>query len=201
MVVSSSSLAGVSPVRVAVRRPGSRLAVSWGNLRGRSPVSNALEGGATERSLTSRDACGVVRGPARCGWGAASASSVAGTACSRSGCWQPKGNRKSGTVWLLLQAVLSWITGRIPSRIARSSGRLQPVVEDSVVGGELAAAVQIYDCNGTGAQQWQYTSAHQLVNTQSNRCLDATGPSSADGTPLQIWDCTGGANQQWTIPI
>ena len=81
------------------------------------------------------------------------------------------------------------------------AGCLQPFVEDSVVGGELAAAVQIYDCNGTGAQQWQYTSAHQLVNTQSNRCLDATGPSSADGTPLQIWDCTGGANQRWTIPI
>ena len=44
LVVSSSSLAGVSPVRVAVRRPGCGLAVSWGNLRGRSPVSNALMG-------------------------------------------------------------------------------------------------------------------------------------------------------------
>ena len=45
--VSSSSLAGVSPVRVAARRPGSRLAASSGNGRGRSPASEALLGGAT----------------------------------------------------------------------------------------------------------------------------------------------------------
>ena len=40
----SSSLAGVSPVRVAVRRPGSRLAAWSGNGSGRSPVSKALKG-------------------------------------------------------------------------------------------------------------------------------------------------------------
>ncbi|HEX9338055.1 MAG TPA: RICIN domain-containing protein [Pseudonocardiaceae bacterium] len=38
------------------------------------------------------------------------------------------------------------------------------------------------------------------MNTNSGRCLDATGVSSADGTPLQIWDCTGGANQVWNGP-
>jgi len=43
-------------------------------------------------------------------------------------------------------------------------------------------------------------SGTQLINTNSNRCLDATGPSSGDGTPLQIWDCIGGANQQWNVP-
>jgi hypothetical protein len=37
-------------------------------------------------------------------------------------------------------------------------------------------------------------------NPASGRCLDATGPSSADGTPLQIWDCAGSANQQWQLP-
>jgi hypothetical protein len=37
-------------------------------------------------------------------------------------------------------------------------------------------------------------------NTNSNRCLDAAGPSSADVTPLQIWGCTGGANQQRDVP-
>jgi hypothetical protein len=59
--------------------------------------------------------------------------------------------------------------------------------------------LQLYDCNGTGAQQWQ-RSGTGLVNTASGRCLDATGPSSANGTRLQIWDCTGAANQQWTLP-
>ena len=62
------------------------------------------------------------------------------------------------------------------------------------------AQVQLYDCNGTRAQQWRANGAHDIVNPQSNRCLDATGVSSANGTRLQIWDCTGGANQKWTVP-
>jgi hypothetical protein len=41
---SSSSPAGVSPVRVAARRPGSRLAARSGNGPGRSPASKALLG-------------------------------------------------------------------------------------------------------------------------------------------------------------
>jgi hypothetical protein len=59
--------------------------------------------------------------------------------------------------------------------------------------------VQIWDCNGTGAQSWRI-SGTQLINTNSNKCLDATNWSSADGTRLQIWDCSGGANQQWKLP-
>lgn len=54
--------------------------------------------------------------------------------------------------------------------------------------------------NGTGAQQWQKGTGNTPVNPASGRCLDATGPSSANGTRLQIWDCTGAANQQWTLP-
>ena len=60
--------------------------------------------------------------------------------------------------------------------------------------------VQLYDCNGTGAQKWQRGSSGSLVNPQSGKCLDATGPSSANGTRLQIWSCTGAANQSWTLP-
>jgi chitinase len=60
--------------------------------------------------------------------------------------------------------------------------------------------VQLYDCNGTGAQKWQAGSGGTLVNPASGKCLDATGPSSANGTRLQIWTCTGAANQQWTLP-
>jgi chitinase len=59
--------------------------------------------------------------------------------------------------------------------------------------------VQLYDCNGSGAQKW-HASGNTLINNNSGRCLDATGPSSANGTRLQIWDCSGGTNQQWTLP-
>ncbi len=31
------------------------------------------------------------------------------------------------------------------------------------------------------------------------KCLDAAGPSSADGTRLHLWTCHGGANQRWAL--
>ena len=51
LIGSSSSPAGESPVRVAARRPGSRLAAWSGNGSGRSPASKAPLGEATERSV------------------------------------------------------------------------------------------------------------------------------------------------------
>ena len=38
---------------------------------------------------------------------------------------------------------------------------------------------------------------HLIKGAGSNRCIDVTGKSSADGTRLQIWDCTGGEWQFW----
>jgi poly(3-hydroxybutyrate) depolymerase len=37
-----------------------------------------------------------------------------------------------------------------------------------------------------------------LKGTGSNRCLDVSGASQANGAQAQIWDCNGQANQQWT---
>ncbi|GLL08155.1 ricin-type beta-trefoil lectin domain protein [Dactylosporangium matsuzakiense] len=37
-----------------------------------------------------------------------------------------------------------------------------------------------------------------LRGAGSNRCLDVSGQSQADGALVQIWDCHGGTNQQWT---
>ncbi|MFJ8025947.1 ricin-type beta-trefoil lectin domain protein [Streptomyces sp. NPDC096311] len=58
-------------------------------------------------------------------------------------------------------------------------------------------AVQLYDCNGTTAQQWTVGSDGTV--RALGKCLDVTGNSTADGAKLQLWDCTGGANQKWTV--
>ncbi|EGX56165.1 secreted hydrolase [Streptomyces zinciresistens K42] len=57
--------------------------------------------------------------------------------------------------------------------------------------------VQLYDCNGSAAQQW--TAASDGTLRALGKCLDATGNGTADGTPAQLWDCTGGPNQKWTV--
>ncbi|KOV91484.1 lectin [Streptomyces sp. NRRL B-3648] len=58
-------------------------------------------------------------------------------------------------------------------------------------------AVQLYDCNGTAAQQWTVGSDGTI--RALGKCLDVTGNSTANGARLQLWDCGGGANQRWTV--
>ncbi|MFG3200398.1 lectin [Streptomyces sp. NPDC048192] len=57
--------------------------------------------------------------------------------------------------------------------------------------------VQLYDCNGTSAQQWTVGSDGTI--RALGKCLDVTGNSTADGAKVQLWSCTGGANQKWTV--
>ncbi|SDW99673.1 Beta-glucanase, GH16 family [Amycolatopsis xylanica] len=56
-------------------------------------------------------------------------------------------------------------------------------------------AVQLYDCNGTGAQQW--TVGGGAVKALG-KCLDVTSAGTANGTPIQLYDCNGSGAQQWT---
>ncbi|NED85177.1 ricin-type beta-trefoil lectin domain protein, partial [Streptomyces sp. SID11233] len=61
------------------------------------------------------------------------------------------------------------------------------------------AKLQLWDCNGSGAQQWVVTGAKDIVNPQADKCVDATDNSSANGTRAQLWTCAGTANQKWTV--
>jgi chitinase len=57
-------------------------------------------------------------------------------------------------------------------------------------------AIQLYDCNGTTAQQWTVNgSALQALG----KCMDVTSAGTANGTKVQLWDCNGSAAQQWTV--
>ncbi|MFY1669439.1 lectin [Plantactinospora sp. WMMB334] len=56
--------------------------------------------------------------------------------------------------------------------------------------------VQLYDCNGSAAQQW--TLGTDGTVRALGKCLDVRDNSTANGARVQIWSCTGGANQRWT---
>ncbi|MGW1626884.1 ricin-type beta-trefoil lectin domain protein [Streptomyces sp. NPDC002172] len=57
--------------------------------------------------------------------------------------------------------------------------------------------VQLYDCNGTAAQQWTVGSDGTV--RALGKCLDVTGGGTADGTAVQLYDCNGTAAQQWAV--
>ncbi|MGW6411334.1 ricin-type beta-trefoil lectin domain protein [Streptomyces vinaceus] len=58
--------------------------------------------------------------------------------------------------------------------------------------------VQLYDCNGSPAQQW--TAAADGTLRALGKCLDVTGGATADGTPVQLYDCNGTPAQRWALP-
>ncbi|OLF14403.1 glycosyl hydrolase [Actinophytocola xinjiangensis] len=67
----------------------------------------------------------------------------------------------------------------------------------TAVGTNDGANVQLSTCDGRGGQNWIAGANGSLTN--SGRCLDANGASSANGTQLIIWSCHGGTNQRWTL--
>ncbi|MET7426991.1 ricin-type beta-trefoil lectin domain protein, partial [Dactylosporangium sp. NPDC005555] len=56
--------------------------------------------------------------------------------------------------------------------------------------------VQLYTCNGSGAQQW--TVGDDGTIRALGKCLDVNAAGTANGTKIQIWDCNGSAAQQWS---
>ncbi|CAL9393338.1 lectin [Streptomyces sp. enrichment culture] len=66
------------------------------------------------------------------------------------------------------------------------------------VAGAVAAdgtQVQLWSCNGTGAQRWTVAGDGSL--RAFDRCLDVSGGGTADGTRVQLWTCNGTGAQRW----
>lgn len=78
----------------------------------------------------------------------------------------------------------------------RTLGRCLDVQGGGTVNG---TPLQLYDCNGTGAQNWVLLSNGSIQNPQSGRCVDSPGGATGNGTRLQIYDCNGTAAQRFVF--
>ena len=58
--------------------------------------------------------------------------------------------------------------------------------------------VDLYTCNGTGAQVMTMASSGKTLVTVNGMCLDVTNFGTSAGTKIQLWNCDGGSNQEWT---
>jgi hypothetical protein len=54
--------------------------------------------------------------------------------------------------------------------------------------------VQVYTCNGTGAQQWTVVEAGSTLHALG-KCMDINGGGTADGTTVDLYDCNNTAAQ------
>ena len=112
--------------------------------------------------------------------------------------WELSQDTNTGTS--LVSAIYATATGGGGGRTGPVTGIVGKCVDVAAASSANGTAIQLYTCNGTGAQVWQAQGNGTLRNPQANKCLDATGASAADGTRLQIWDCFGGTNQVWRLP-
>ncbi|MEU8717602.1 glycoside hydrolase family 19 protein [Streptomyces sp. NPDC048663] len=103
------------------------------------------------------------------------------------------------TLAVVLAAVLSALFTVVPAQAATGqiTGLAGKCVDVAGASSANGAAVQLYDCNGTGAQSWSNNGDGTL--RALGKCLDVVDRGTADGAAVQLWDCSGGANQQWVV--
>ncbi|HUQ54178.1 glycoside hydrolase family 3 C-terminal domain-containing protein [Lentzea sp.] len=88
----------------------------------------------------------------------------------------------------------AWVLPRPADRLQGIAGRCV-----DVDGGHTwpGTAIWIYDCNGTGAQDWKLDADGSL--RALGRCMDVKNGWTDPGTAVQLWDCNGTPAQQWRV--
>ena len=61
--------------------------------------------------------------------------------------------------------------------------------------------VHLWSCAAGNANQRWTVQNGALVNAANNRCLDAWGAGTADGTALSTFLCSSDPNQRWALPV
>jgi len=84
--------------------------------------------------------------------------------------------------------------------VGRASNKCLDVAAAGTADG---ARIQLWSCNGTGAQSYRTQDAGggfvTLVNTGSNKCVDVAGAGTADGIGIQLWTCNGTNAQRFRL--
>jgi hypothetical protein len=85
------------------------------------------------------------------------------------------------------------LTGGRPSTVTGLDGLCMDVRGGAVNDG---TPVQIYNCDGTNAQQWNVVAADNSLRSLG-KCLDVAGGGTANGTLVDLYDCDGTGAQVW----
>jgi hypothetical protein len=87
-----------------------------------------------------------------------------------------------------------------PRLVSRQSGKCMDV---SARGTANGTNIQLWNCNGTGAQSFVLRDSGNgsvnLVNTNSNKCVDVSSSGTANGTNVQLWNCNGTNAQRFWV--
>jgi hypothetical protein len=83
--------------------------------------------------------------------------------------------------------------GRTGPVVSAATNRCLDVSQSGTADG---TRIQIWGCNGTGAQQWTIGGDGTL--RALGKCLDVRSGGTANGTVVQLWGCNGTGAQTWS---
>ena len=83
--------------------------------------------------------------------------------------------------------------GSATGAITGFGGKCIDVASASTANG---AAIQLFDCNGTAAQQWSVAADGSIQAL--GKCMDLVSAGTTNGTQVQLFDCNGTGAQRWT---
>ncbi|WP_440081381.1 ricin-type beta-trefoil lectin domain protein [Streptosporangium sp. LJ11] len=103
-----------------------------------------------------------------------------------------------GGMFTVVVLALAGVTTATPA--AAATGQITGIggkcVDVAAANSANGTPIQLYDCNGSAAQQW--TRGGDGTVRALGKCLDVTAASTANGAQIQLYDCNGTAAQQWT---
>jgi beta-glucosidase len=94
-------------------------------------------------------------------------------------------------VWTVAQGTASGT----PAPTGPITGYQGLCLDDRSASTALFNPIQVYTCNGTGAQQWTVESNNTLEVL--GMCLDVDGAGTANGTKVDLYTCNGTGAQVW----
>ena len=118
------------------------------------------------------------------------------------------GRRRAGIRFAMMAvpagaALAASILATAPASAADTAGDPAPIttyggvcLDDQGAGTQNFNPVQVYNCNGTDAQQWILNTDGDTVQVLG-KCLDVQYGGLGDGTPIDLYDCNGTGAQVW----
>ncbi|MFE2430844.1 RICIN domain-containing protein [Streptomyces sp. NPDC059373] len=95
----------------------------------------------------------------------------------------------------IFNSITGTSTGGGTTRTGQITGYGGKCVDIASAATANGTAIQLYDCNGTSAQQWTVGTDGTLKAL--GKCIDVTSAGTANGTTVQLYDCNGTGSQQW----
>jgi len=112
------------------------------------------------------------------------------------GCTTPTGATASGGTMSVAYVAAYQSTGAALGPTGPVTGYDGLCVDDQSASTANYNPVQVYTCNGTGAQQWTFDTANDTLQALG-MCLDISAGGTADGTLVDLYYCNGSGAQVW----